>query len=240
VQTNIEITAFNEAQSLEAAAALSVWENRRTQREQSQRDWDNRRNKIKSEKLNEDMYMGCGGCGTNRGCDSGWKWHRNNNGCNGLGCEQVCRRDDNTAQREADDQTRNERGDRPGDFNEAKPEDKKGDFYHKDTMPINSAINCCANIANINGDVSNFAQRCSQQITQQIALANAPAPAPANAPAPAPANAPAPAATDAPLDTVTGDDEPAPDNTYLIGGGFGAILLSSCCIFLLLIVFFLI
>lgn len=176
VQTNIEISQFNENQSRSAAAALNAWEKRRMEREREQRDWDNRRDQIRSEKLNEDREAGCGGCGTNQNCDqahgSGWNWNRTSRcGVWDAQCKFICRRSDELATREANDQTRNELGDRKGNFNEAKPENMRGDFYHKDLMPTNTVINCCANIANVTGDVSNFAQKCQQEVDQKLSTA---------------------------------------------------------------------
>jgi hypothetical protein len=249
VQTNIEITNFNENQSRAAAAAIAVWDNRRVERENAQRDWDNRRNQIKSEKLDEWREGGCGGCGTSGKCDGGG-WHEDHVArCGWLNalCNRKCKRDDGQAEKEANDQTRNERGDRPSNFNEAKPVDGQGDFYHKNLMPTNTVINCCANIANISGDVSNFAQKCSQQVNQQLAIANAP-PAPVLEPAPAPAPTSTPTYAPAPAPTSTPTYAPAPSDTsnatsqnqrlLFLGGGLGTLIISSCCCLIMLLFLF--
>jgi len=176
VTTNVEISKFNTEQSQRAAAALSTWENRKREREQSQRDWDNRRDQIKSDKEKEDREAGCGGCGTNQNCDqahgSGWNWNRTDRcGLWNAQCKFICRRSGDLAFREANDQIRNERGDRPGDFNESKPVDKQGDFYHKELIQLeNIGINCCSNSINTadQSNVLNVIQKCQQEINQKI------------------------------------------------------------------------
>lgn len=129
--------------------------NKRNQAQQAQFEWDARKTQLRADKLNEDRWMGRGGCGTNRGCDGGWHWVRNQND---ILCEQVCRRNDDTADNEAQQQIIWERGYRPDNG----PSDPGQPSLYQQ---INRAtVRCCNNIINIiNGQLENsdIVQSCS-------------------------------------------------------------------------------
>ena len=128
-------------------AANNKWNEENTNRQNAQRDWDNRKNEIRNHLLAEDKWMGCGGCGTNRGCDGGYQFNRNEM-CGGL-CQSVCRRNWDTAERDADNWIRGERGHRPGNYNEPKFSEGAPDPAQLDTTPI--TVGCCANQTNVIG-----------------------------------------------------------------------------------------
>jgi len=135
-------------------------QNDRIRATQAQYDWDNRKNQIKNELLREDKYMGRDGCGINKGCRDvpGWHWAWNNNYVDwGVWCEQVCRRNDDTAETDALTRIINEKGYRPLD---GPPTPNEPSYYQLLKL---ATISCCNNIVNIvNGEVknTNITQQC--------------------------------------------------------------------------------
>jgi hypothetical protein len=125
--------------------------------------WKQRRDAKKQALADEDSYRGCGACGSNAGCQGGYRWERNANGCGfaNMGCEQVCRRNNDQVER-----------DMSGWYSQ-NPEPTLNST--KPTPPSGSNIQCCSQLfSNITADSANFSnisQQCSQQIASQIASA---------------------------------------------------------------------
>jgi hypothetical protein len=181
------------------------------------------KNQAKSQNL--PYSDGWAATGDRRGCSGGNFW----DGCTGSSDNSysrkqkwLCRRTDdsirvaNAAWQQA----------KPAAFSEPEPIDGMGDYAHKEPIASAGNVECCANIVNVNGNPSDVAQSCSQQITQIIANLNSnPAPVAAPAPAPAPAPVATPVATSALI----------ANKKIFIGTGIGLILLICLCLCLSLL-----
>ena len=153
-------------------AANNEWDRLNTQRQNSQRDWDNRFKDILRRWADEKVNAGCGGCGTNPGCWSGWR-EVGQHGCGWLNgqCEHECRRNGDLAQSETFNQIKREKGDRPGDYNEPKFSEGKPEPPAQNLTSIDLA--CCANVSNIVGSqvdqtIINQQNNCLQDKRSEI------------------------------------------------------------------------
>lgn len=157
LETNKVIAEYNSGQSAAAGAAKTAWDQRRINKENEIKSWNDNKNNVKRDLMNEENRMGLGACGSNKGCEGGWHWYKNDN--RDWLCEQVCQRNEDTAEREASSRV----GNPPGAFNEGEPRDKEGSYAHKTQIENNSNIQCCANIMNV-ADATSVTQSCSQAI----------------------------------------------------------------------------
>lgn len=240
IEQNRLIAEFNSEQDKKQGLAHVIWGKRKKEREDLQTAWDDRRLQIKNSLLGEEIAMGCGGCGTNRKCDGGYSAKREQ-GCGflNMGCEQICNRNDSTADREATQQVTNEKGPRPANFNEPEPRKNQGDYYHKNVInvpPIN--VQCCSNAINVNtagqssAELQNISQKCNQEIEQKIQnLQNTTQPIGTQV------------ATTQPVtsqeivdESLVLEETPIPiyKNPLYIGGAIGSLSLIFCCLLILI------
>lgn len=149
------------------------WENANRNRKNTQASWDARYQEWYSD-IRKVYNAGCGLCGSNPGCPGGsndigndgcetncvwFGWPINKNACT-AGCNRRCQKNEETARNESITNTNNERGGRPGVYNEptfSEPEPVKP---AQNVTPINIA--CCANTLSIVGS-----QVDSTKISQQ-------------------------------------------------------------------------
>ncbi len=150
VQYTASVAEYNRLDT-EYKAALSSW----TSRMEAER----------SRLGNEDSYRKCGGCGTNQGCQSGWRWDRQE-GCGFLGCRAICKR--NNDQIDRDMSAWYSANAKP------QPPNKDAIVLAVPTAPSNNNIMCCSQIfsdINVEGgsaELSNINQNCSQKIDNAI------------------------------------------------------------------------
>lgn len=143
-------------------------------------EWRRNRDGERQRLADEDSYRGCGACGSNAGCQGGWRWERNNNGCHGswlpgTGCEQVCRRNNDTIDRDMSGWY--SRNSEPGEPN------KGGMVPDPPKPPENNTIQCCSQIFSDiqvqggNATLKDINQNCSLRIQQTLTAPPPPAPA---------------------------------------------------------------
>lgn len=188
IEENRQITLFNDNKDNLAGAAQVVWGNRKKDRENQQTAWDNRKNWLKEndEDINrkvETRNWACEGAswgGRDGWCsnDHGGDWEFDSHSqASWQACSFVhkCKKKDSVKWREAENKTRNEKGERPANFNEPKPEKNQGIYIHKNFTEIPSInLQCCSNAINVNlanqasADLQNISQKCNQEIEQKI------------------------------------------------------------------------
>jgi hypothetical protein len=140
-------------------AANQAWNIENSQRQDQQRAWDARFNDILRGKQGEIRNAGCGLAGSNPGCPGGWH-DVGQDGCKtncvsfglfGTACtdgwNRRCQRNDDVSRNESTAQTINERGQRPGDYNNPQFAEGEPQPSQQNQTPINIA--CCANVANV-------------------------------------------------------------------------------------------
>ena len=138
--------------------ANALWNTKNTARQNDQSNWDNDYNNILRSKQQEVHNAGCGGCGTNPGCASGWH-ESGHHGCgfwNGQ-CERECMQNDDTARNNARTQKGNNR---PSNYNEPQFSDTEPTMPAENTT--NVSIHCCSDVQNIIGS-----QITNSDLTQQ-------------------------------------------------------------------------
>lgn len=174
----------NEVLTSDYNSRLASWESRKTthnnnwgnserDRQNAQASWDTRYNEWYSH-LRKVYNAGCGLCGSNPGCPGGsndvgndgcetncvwFGWPINKNACT-AGCNRRCQKNEETARNESITNTNNERGGRPGNYNEPKFSESEPVKPAQNLTPINIA--CCANTVSIVGS-----QVDSNKISQQ-------------------------------------------------------------------------
>lgn len=169
-ECNSLITTYNNQQSCLLTKAQDNWQTEKTKRENSQRDWDNRRNDIFNGNQ-ETKATNNGGC-----IAYDW-WCRNDFGDNWeddgqidhWGCEKKrrCRKTNDYRWRQADEQIKNERGNRPGDYNISRPTQDAFPFYQQ---VIGADVQCCTNYFDCGNNCTalNNKQSCLQAINSTI------------------------------------------------------------------------
>jgi hypothetical protein len=174
-ECNSLITAYNDQQSCLLRKAQDNWQTDKTNRENSQRDWDNRRNSKKNDLRNETKtWDTCvDWAQTNSGnhndycrndIGSGWE----HVGQTGGGCTKgfgkgICQRTWDQAEREAN----NQMGPRPGDYNISRPTQDAFPFYQQIT---GADVQCCTNYFDCGNNCTslNNKQSCLQAINSTI------------------------------------------------------------------------
>lgn len=187
----------NEALSTDYNNRLRDWEARKTTfngtreanksaRGKAQQDWDTRYDQWYRNRR-EVYNAGCGLCGSNPGCPGGSN-DVGNDGCKTNcvdtlfgractdGCNRRCQRNDETSRNEATNNTNNERGAKPGNFNDPEFSEQQPTEPQQNQTPINIA--CCANVTSIVGsDVSdttiNQANDCLKSKEDAVVAAEA-------------------------------------------------------------------
>lgn len=126
----------------------AAWNSRKEAHENKIKSWQDRYDVIKSDLAGEKISAGCNSAGFEGHCPGGWRqvehvW------CRGALRERICMRNNDTVEREAGDRTRNERGSKPGPFNEPPFSKIKPPEPTQNRSQINLA--CCSNVTNIVG-----------------------------------------------------------------------------------------
>jgi len=230
---------------------LTAWEARRdaantvrnankTSRQNAQTDWDNRKQNHKNDALKERQNAGCGACGTNPGCPSGWEWAgRHGCGWGNMGCENECKRSDAEANAEANRRTGGSRPEVYDDppFSEGKPTESA-----QNQTPINIA--CCENTLNVIGSEvteTNITQQNECKADLEKKASAPPTPPPTSAPTSAPPTfgtpPPPPATSSGTSAPATSSGTPQQKKIFvvIVLVIVSLILLSSCSGLLLMI-----
>lgn len=181
--TNALTNALNSYETKYTAYTSSVAEYNRQHSDWQTRHsaWQSNRNARRNVLANEEKWAGCGACGSNPGCPGGWRWDRNANGCHaswlpGNGCEQVCKRNDDTINRDMSG----------WDAENPQPAQPNRDaiVLASPSPPSNLNIMCCSQIFSDiqveGGDVNlqNVSQNCQQQIQNKLNEPDPPPPEP--------------------------------------------------------------
>lgn len=224
--TNALTNALNSYETKYTAYTSSVAEYNRQHSDWQTRHsaWQSNRNARRNVLANEEKWAGCGACGSNPGCPGGWRWERNANGCGALnwGCEQVCKRTDETINRDISG----------WDAENPQPAQPNRDaiVLASPSPPSNLNIMCCSQIFSDiqveGGDVNlrNVSQNCQQQIQNKL-----------NEPDPPPE--PTPVLASAATGTETGGDGNR-KKMFLIIAIVVLIIFFSCSIISLLLLTF--
>lgn len=162
--------------------ANSNWNNNNTTRQNSQRDWDTKRDNIYNDKGNDRKVTGGAGCQSHadwctNDFGTGWTDDGDENHAweNGNCCcrhHRRCKKTDQQRKDEANQQTKDEMGERPGDYNEPHFSETEPQPPSQNLTNIN--MTCCANVQNIIGSSvsqSNLDQQnsCASQLKQNYA-----------------------------------------------------------------------
>ncbi|NDC95113.1 hypothetical protein EB118_12495 [bacterium] len=209
------------------------------------RDWRNRRDNKRKDLSNERSYRGCGTCGGgNQGCQGGWEWADNNNGCNlclgklcsNSGCEQICKRSGGEIDREMNSwYAGNPEPQAPSD-----KEFKSLESVVKDNVPRGNQVTCCSQMfENVTAQSVNFndvKQNCNNKIDQDIQNAQK-----AEEEAKKKAKAARIKAAEDKNNPIIATTSFVKDNEYTLaagGGGFSLLLIfviSCCCTLVILL-----
>ena len=155
-KSNAALVADYNARSADVTAKRDAYNNAKRDRENVQRDWDNRKNDIANAKRGESRDTWKHEAFNSNGdwCNneiSGWEddGDRDVGWVDGGCCRhrRRCKKGGGLVDREANEQTTNEKGGRPGNYNEPWPNDAAP--VTQNQTPINIA--CCANTTNIVG-----------------------------------------------------------------------------------------
>lgn len=146
------IDNYNNIRIPEYNARKDAWNKNKTERQIAQQQWDEKKNQLFDQYKKEDFYQNCGvlGPGNSGRCDGDFYEHRRDCCSRGVFGEcwtekKICRRTDGKCDSDAREQTRRERGDRPGDWVEPAPDAPAPP--QQNATPVN--VTCCANIQNI-------------------------------------------------------------------------------------------